>query len=82
MATVMGDGWVYDTPPSRDGDCRKLVSLEQDGMCWVGVRAYYHVGGYWANNNEPEPATVKAWRDMPNPARGFYDRGKLTIPGI
>jgi hypothetical protein len=72
------DGWIYVGSP-EGGDCRKFVTLEQDGMMWVGIRAYNHQGRFWQNNNEPERATVIAWRDLPAPARGRWDRGRFHL---
>ena len=79
------DGWNYCTGvaglPEPMGDARKIVTLEQDGMTWVGVRAFNHGNDRWMNNGEPDLATVKAWRDLPEPARGFWDHGKFILPG-
>lgn len=70
------DGWEYEAKPS-EGDCRKIVTLEQDGMVWVGIRAYGN--GRWLNGGEPERATVIAWRDLDQPAKGRFVRGKLML---
>lgn len=78
--SISKDGWNYHNHIPEHGDARKLVTLELDGMQWIGIRAFHHQGRYWMNNNEPEAATVIAWRDLPEIARGFYDRGKLIIP--
>lgn len=72
------DGWIYVGNPG-EGDARKIVTLEQDGMTWVGIRAFNHQHGYWQNNNEPERAKVVAWRDMPEPARGRWERGLFYL---
>lgn len=63
----MRDGWNEGNPPDG-GDCRKLVTLEQDGMIWVGIRAWNRAG--WLNNGERDHRNVKvlAWRDLPPPA--------------
>ena len=71
------DGWNYTRNPPAKGDARKLVTLEQDGMIWTGIRAYHHQGGYWMNGGEPELVKVLAWRDLPEPAKGFWQGGKL-----
>ena len=70
------DGWHYrrDGVP-EGGDARKLVTLEHDGMRWIGIRAFNHKHRHWMNNNEPELATVKAWRDLPAIAEGFWNHG-------
>lgn len=73
------DGWNYRTKP-EEGDARKLVTLEQGGMVWVGIRAWHNVKRYWMNNGEPERAEVIAWRNLPEPASGRWDRGVLFIP--
>lgn len=73
------DGWNYDARNVPEGDARKIVTLEEGGMTWIGIRAFHHESRRWLNNGEPERATVKAWRDMPDIARGFYDRGQLVI---
>ena len=72
------DGWIYIgqcTP--EDGDCRKIVTLEQGGMTWVGIRAYDRARRIWLNNGEPEAAQVIAWRDLPDPATKRWIRGQL-----
>jgi len=74
------DGWNYRVREVPEGDARKIVTLEQDGMQWIGIRAFHHEGRYWMNNSEPERAKVIAWRDLPALARGFYDRGQLIVP--
>lgn len=73
------DGWNYHERP-EGGDARKFVTLEQDGMTWVGIRAYSATMGRWLNNNEPETATVVAWKDLDQPARGRWQRGLLVLP--
>lgn len=73
------DGWVYDRPPPPNGDARKLVTLVQGGMTWVGIRAFNYTTGSWMNNNEPTNETVKCWRDLPEPSDAFYDRGILNV---
>ena len=74
------DGWHYAGDPPENGDARKIVTLEQDGMVWVGIRAWNHRGNYWQNNNDPERATVKAWRDLDEPAKGYWSRGLFYLP--
>jgi hypothetical protein len=71
------DGWCYHGKPSGNGDARKIVTLEQNGMVWVGIRAYHVRGDYWMNNNEPEVANVIAWRDLNEPAKGRWMRGEF-----
>lgn len=72
------DGWDYTTKPSG-GDCRKIVTLDLDGMMWVGIRAFDANAQRWLNNSEPETATVRAWRELPPPAAGQWDRGSLRV---
>lgn len=72
------DGWEYQAKPDG-GDCRKIVTLDQDGMCWVGIRAYNATTGQWLNGGEPERANVIAWRNLDQPARGRFVHGKLVL---
>ena len=76
------DGWCYLNPNHDDGsDCRKLVTLTQDGMTWVGIRAFDFARQRWVNNGEPSPSeAVQAWRELPKIAEGFWFSGKLTFP--
>lgn len=60
----MREGWNDGVPDG--GDCRKLVTLEKDGMIWVGIRAWSGAG--WLNNGTRSDEKVLAWRDMPPPA--------------
>ena len=76
--TAEKDGWHYRGKP-EGGDCRKLVTLKQSGMVWVGIRAFDGTNQRWLNNGEPEVAEVLAWRDLLQPAAGYWDRGKLNI---
>jgi hypothetical protein len=78
---AQADGWHYAGEPSG-GDARKLVTLVEGGMTWVGIRAFNFQGRHWMNNNEPERAEVKAWRDLDQPASGFWDRGRLFIKPV
>lgn len=71
-----GRGWKYNTDVP-EGDARKFVTLVQDRMMWVGIRAWNYQGRYWMNNSEPETATVIAWADLPDPATGHWQNGKL-----
>lgn len=58
--------WNRGKPPP-EGDARKLVTLVQRGMTWVGIRAYNFQQDCWQNGNEPELADVIAWTEMPLP---------------
>ena len=69
--------WEYLEKPKPEGDCRKLVTLLDGGMVWVGVRAFNHQQQRWMNNNEPEKVTVLAWMDLPGPAEKRWVRGCL-----
>lgn len=70
------DGWTYTYPPA-EGDSRKLVTLEEDGMVWVGIRAFSATHQRWLNGGEPERATISAWMDLPAPAKGFWSGKSL-----
>lgn len=72
------DGWHYTGQPG-DGDARKFVTLEKDGMAWTGIRAWHAERKIWLNNGEPELARVIAWRDLPEIAHGRYFHGKLIL---
>lgn len=67
--------WNYGEPSSGK-DARKIVTLEQDGMRWVGIRAYNGTEDRWYNGNEPDVlAKVVAWQDLPTPSDSFWSRG-------
>lgn len=75
------DGWNYTGNPAAGEDARKLVTLhDNNGMAWVGIRAWNTQGKYWMNNNEPIAETVHAWRALPDIARGQWSRGQLIMP--
>ena len=71
-------GWLYrsDIP---QGDARKIVSLQQSGMEWVGIRIWNATEQCWYNGNEPlrSDERVLAWMDLPATARRHWVRGKL-----
>lgn len=69
--------WNYSGHPSPDKDCRKLVTLHQGSMWWIGIRAWNSQGKFWQNGNDPETASVHAWMDLPDIARSFWDKGVL-----
>ncbi len=73
---IDADGWRYGETPG-EGDARKLCTLQQQGMVWVGIRAYHHLQRRWMNNNEPEQAQVLAWQDLPEPTTKRWHFGKL-----
>lgn len=74
------DGWNYSGTP-QDGDSRKLVTLVDDGMMtWVGIRMFSQAEKRWMNGSDPERAQVKAWRDLLEPAKGYWSRGQLYVP--
>ncbi len=76
---IQCDGWNYDDPVDEGLDGRKLCTLYSDGMTWVGIRHF--AGGRWLNNGEPlRSESVIAWRELPQPAKGYWDRGRLHIP--
>lgn len=69
--------WEYRQKPV-EGDARKLVTLLDDnGMVWVGIRAWHHTEQRWYNGNDPEKTPVLAWDDLPQPAEGRWSRGQL-----
>lgn len=72
------DGWEYRKNP-EGGDCRKIVTLDQDGMCWVGIRAFNASTSQWLNNGEPERAKIIAWKDLDEPAKGRWSRNILLL---
>ncbi len=74
------DGWLYSRPADPIGDGRKIVTLVEAGMTWVGIRAWSSEHRRWLNGGEPERAEIVAWRDLPEPAKGWWDRGILVIP--
>lgn len=76
------DGWTYSGNPEPSKDCRKLVTLRESGMEWIGIRAWNHQEGYWMNNSEPERCDVLCWRDLPDFPRGFWVSGQLHFRRI
>lgn len=77
------DGWNYgrcEIP--NGGDARKFCTIDtSDGMTFVGVRIWISARQRWESNGEPVTGeTVRAWRDMPEPAQGRFVRGKLLLP--
>lgn len=79
----MGDatdslGWQYRREPDVDSkDCRHLVALSQDGMRWIGIRAWHVQDRCWYNGNEPERAEILAFMPLPEMPRRFWWRGQL-----
>lgn len=74
--------WIRDRDPDGNGDCRKLVTLEQHGVIWVGIRAFDAVGGRWMNNNVSELAKVLAWQELPSPAYSNGLTGSMQAPTL
>lgn len=68
----------YVDGPEDGADPRCLVTLEEDGMRWVGIRAWNANTGQWLNGGEPERARVMAWQPLPVPASGYWQHGKLV----
>lgn len=73
--------WVRDSyvvEGQGNGDCRKLVTLQDDnGMIWVGIRSW--TGSGWTNNGVKSAEKVLAWQDLPMPA---YSDGLMAgMPG-
>lgn len=72
------NGWNYSRTIPKSGDARKLVWLEEDGMAWVGIRAYHHTERRWYNGNDPERAHVLCWQELPGRALRYWSHGKLS----
>lgn len=70
-------GWTYGGHPEENKDARAIVTLVDEGMVWVGIRAWNHQGKYWQNGNEPERAKILAWQTLPEPAKKRWVRGFL-----
>ncbi len=69
--------WEYMLNPV-EGDARKFVTLlDADNMVWVGIRYWHFQERRWYNGNDPEKATVIAWANLPQPAKGRWYRGQL-----
>jgi hypothetical protein len=70
MRSETRERWNYGKPPKDEKDCRRLVSIEQDGVQWIGIRAWNHERQCWmdGSGNAPELASVVAWRWLPDPA--------------
>ena len=76
---LLDDDWNYDAQGvPENGDSRKIVTLLEGGMVWVGIRFWNNAKRCWFNNNEPEKAQILAWRDLPEPAKKRWVRGQLT----
>jgi hypothetical protein len=75
------NGWHYERNPPDGGDSRKLCTIDVDGdMCFVGIRMWNSRNSRWESNGQPcAGEKVRAWRDLPDPARGHWDRGLLTV---
>ena len=70
----LNDNWIRDPYPPESGDTRKLVTLERDGMIWVGIRQWN--GAKWLNNGAHDRLEhVLAWQPLPTPA---YSDGLLS----
>jgi hypothetical protein len=78
----MTDKWEYEIAGPQSGDSRKLVTLSELGMIWVGIRIYNQKLKRWENNGEPETVHVIAWRDLPQPAQRYWMNGKLIGPEL
>ena len=69
--------WEYHDDPPPNKDSRKLVTLESEGMIWIGIRYWNFQERRWYNGNDPEVARVRAWLDLPEPAKGVWVHGEL-----
>ena len=72
--------WQYGPPPA-EGDGRKLVSLEEDGMVWVGIRFWNARLLQWYNGQTLEHAHVLGWIDLPSPTNPEVMDAGLYWPG-
>ena len=81
MSEPFIDGWHYFQldKPTDGGNARKLVTLVEGEMIWVGIRAWHSTGQFWMNNSEPCRETIIAWRDLDEPASGFWVRAEMFI---
>lgn len=70
VSAIAPSQWHYGKPKRDEKDCRRLVSMEQHGMQWIGIRAWNHDRQCWmdGSGSEPEQATVVAWQWLPEPA--------------
>ena len=73
------DGWNYFVPGRNGqevGDGRKLCTIDHDGMTFVGIRHWS--AKHWLSNGEPiSGETVRAWKELPPPAQGYWQHGLL-----
>lgn len=77
----MRDNWNRDSIPPEGGDGRKLVTLERDGMIWVGIRAWN--GADWLNNGTRDHTEkVLAWQPLPAPAYSDGLMGSMSGPTL
>jgi len=68
--------WEYQRDPS--GSPYKLVTLEDAGFSWVGIRYWNPDNRLWFRfDSSPETARVLAWMDIPKPAEGRWVHGEL-----
>lgn len=73
--------WHYRTDPPANGDARKLVTLHEGGMRWIGLRAWNFQNRHWMNGGEPERAKVHAWAHLPEIAEGDWQSGNFADIG-
>lgn len=75
------DGWHRRGNPDDNGDCRKLVTIEdKGGMIWVGIRAW--TGADWMNNGMRETDKILAWRELPQPAYSDGLMRPMPLPSL
>lgn len=82
LSAIAPSQWHYGKPKRDEKDCRRLVSMEQHGMQWIGIRAWNHDRQCWmdGSGSEPEQATVVAWQWLPEPA-WLQGSGEATESG-
>ena len=71
--------WRYNGAPEAEKDARHLCTIMQDGMVFVGVRAWDFKHNRWMSNGEPTGELVIAFMPIPPPARGRWVGGILEF---
>jgi hypothetical protein len=81
MSKPEKDGWYYHSPIHDNYKSPyRLVTLVSGGTRWVAIRFWNHKEQRWEHNGDPELVfDVVCWRELPEPASGFWDRGVLQI---
>lgn len=71
-------GWIYRELPLAGDEPRKLVTLETHSRRWVTIRIWNEKKEIWMNGIEPENQYVLAWKNLEEPAKGFYVHGEFV----